>query len=328
MNLVEIAQWETGIYQLETTDLVLGGLISSGGISNLQAQLLANRTAYLKDLLGRFASVLEINVPGAVSLNVNQLRHNHVVLSPASNGATVTLTGANDLPDGAVISISISALSATWGRCLKIACPPGLNYMYRGGGIWDNFNIYLYTGEAITLIKAGPRLLFASTDSNIYDVGEIQHAYKPPVMSIEANGQLISRASYPRLWAWLQTSGGGAVVSEATYSSNPLNYSGVFTTGNGSTTFRVPDLRSMFIRGLDNGRGLDLARPYNAAGGYEADEFKQHQHQVPLLSVTGLSDNADDRNVKIPGGDVVNSSFAGGAETRPKNVGYTAYIKY
>lgn len=44
-NLTELEQWELGVYQLETTDPVLGG---ADGIDNLQAKQLANRTNYLK----------------------------------------------------------------------------------------------------------------------------------------------------------------------------------------------------------------------------------------------------------------------------------------
>ena len=44
-NLKEKAAWESGIYQLETTDPVVGG---ADGISNKQAIQLANRTGYLK----------------------------------------------------------------------------------------------------------------------------------------------------------------------------------------------------------------------------------------------------------------------------------------
>jgi hypothetical protein len=43
-NLTEATTYEAGIYQLETTDPVLAG---AGGISNLQAQQLANRTNWL-----------------------------------------------------------------------------------------------------------------------------------------------------------------------------------------------------------------------------------------------------------------------------------------
>ncbi|WP_447830053.1 hypothetical protein [Aeromonas salmonicida] len=44
-NLQEVVSWDAGVYQLETSDPVLGG---PGGYSNKQAQSLANRTAYLK----------------------------------------------------------------------------------------------------------------------------------------------------------------------------------------------------------------------------------------------------------------------------------------
>ncbi|KVT57986.1 gp53-like domain-containing protein [Burkholderia ubonensis] len=47
-NLIEVDRWENGIYQLETSDPVIGG---PDGIDNLQAKQLANRTQFLKRLL-------------------------------------------------------------------------------------------------------------------------------------------------------------------------------------------------------------------------------------------------------------------------------------
>lgn len=44
-NVTEVLQYDVGIYQIETTDPVIGG---SNGIANVQAKQLANRTAYLK----------------------------------------------------------------------------------------------------------------------------------------------------------------------------------------------------------------------------------------------------------------------------------------
>ncbi len=45
-NLNEVSTFEAGIYQIETTDPVLGG---ANGIANTQAKQLANRTKYLKE---------------------------------------------------------------------------------------------------------------------------------------------------------------------------------------------------------------------------------------------------------------------------------------
>lgn len=47
-NVTETSTWESGIYQLETTDSVEGG---SDGISNLQAKQLGNRTKWLYDAI-------------------------------------------------------------------------------------------------------------------------------------------------------------------------------------------------------------------------------------------------------------------------------------
>ena len=47
-NLNEQTQWESGIYQIEQTDPVVGG---QDGITNLPARQLANRTAWLKEQL-------------------------------------------------------------------------------------------------------------------------------------------------------------------------------------------------------------------------------------------------------------------------------------
>ncbi len=55
-NLPESSTWETGIYQLETTDPVIGGL---NGTSNTQGKQLANRTKYLKDMVDNHETRLD-----------------------------------------------------------------------------------------------------------------------------------------------------------------------------------------------------------------------------------------------------------------------------
>lgn len=55
-----------------------------------------------------------------------------------------------------------------------------------------------------------------------------------------------------------------------------------FSTGDGATTFRVPDLRGMFLRGYDNAMQVDKDAESrvggNVVGSYQADEFKKHNH--------------------------------------------------
>ena len=59
-NLQETAQWETGIYQLETSDPVMGG---ADGIDNRQAKQLGNRTLWLRNELVRISRT----IPAAVT---------------------------------------------------------------------------------------------------------------------------------------------------------------------------------------------------------------------------------------------------------------------
>ena len=56
-NLEEKVEWANGVYQLETTDPVMGG---PNGIDNLQAKQLANRTQYLKWFLDELANQIKI----------------------------------------------------------------------------------------------------------------------------------------------------------------------------------------------------------------------------------------------------------------------------
>ncbi|WP_323636224.1 hypothetical protein [Pectobacterium polaris] len=61
-NLPEQKEWIDGIYQLETSDPVIGG---PGGISNRQAEQLANRTGYLKEQQEKTGADLQTHVKAA-----------------------------------------------------------------------------------------------------------------------------------------------------------------------------------------------------------------------------------------------------------------------
>jgi hypothetical protein len=65
-----------------------------------------------------------------------------------------------------------------------------------------------------------------------------------PYGFLEADGAAISRTSYAALFAAIGVT---------------------FGAGDGGTTFNIPDLRSQFIRGWDNGRGVDVGRVFGSA---------------------------------------------------------------
>lgn len=71
----------------------------------------------------------------------------------------------------------------------------------------------------------------------------------------------------------------GALYGRTALDPSPQpNLFGVIGTTYGFTTisnFAVPDLRGMFVRGFDNGRGID---PLRAFGSNQTDSFKSHNH--------------------------------------------------
>lgn len=113
-----------------------------------------------------------------------------------------------------------------------------------------------------------------------------------PLGWLSMTGLLLSRTTYPALWAHVQTVG---AVSEADWTGGRWGW---FSSGDGSTTFRIPDLRAMVLRGLDDGRGIDLAR---VLGSYQASQNLAHGHTLAIdaagdhghpLTVNAIGDHA------------------------------------
>jgi len=128
-------------------------------------------------------------------------------------------------------------------------------------------------------------------------------AVSTPAGYLECNGATVSRTTYAALFAIIGTT---------------------FGTGDGSTTFNLPDLRAEFIRGWDHGRGVDTGRTF---GSSQADELKSHTHPVSFIrSNAGGGSYAEDADSS--GSTSNNSTDAtGGTETRPRNVALLPCIK-
>jgi microcystin-dependent protein len=92
----------------------------------------------------------------------------------------------------------------------------------------------------------------------------------PSNQFVKAVGQTLSRSAFPRLWSWAQTSG---LLAASEAEKRPGGYG----PGNGTTTFSIPDMRSVFIRGLDDGKGVDSLR---VLGTLQASQNIAHNHGV------------------------------------------------
>lgn len=156
----------------------------------------------------------------------------------------------------------------------------------------------------------------------------------PPPGWLKLNGATLSRTTYADLWAYANASNN--TVAEASWSSNW----GKFSTGDGSTTFRLPDLRGEFLRMWDDGRGVDSGR---AIGSYVADTLQGHAHMyywANLVQVSGgagvLVDQKGSPNPVSEASDrvreVVSDAPYGTArvssETKPRSISVMPCIKY
>ncbi len=134
-------------------------------------------------------------------------------------------------------------------------------------------------------------------------------------------GSVINHAAETAPTGWLECD--GSAVSRTTYAALFAVIGTVFGTGDGSTTFNVPDLRGEFVRGWDDTRGVDPARAFGSA---QADEFESHTHTVS-------AQQDDTPNTAIASGSgvqtaTVTTSATGGTETRPRNIALLYIIKF
>lgn len=154
----------------------------------------------------------------------------------------------------------------------------------------------------------------------------------------------------------------GAAVSRSAFASLFAVIGTTYGAGDGSTTFNLPDLRGVFVRGWDNGRGQDPRRTF---GTYQGDSFRQHSHGISDPGHThGVYDPGHAHSITVANNgtypvNFVNASYisggsfsmntnvaatgigiygattgitgtnvTGGSETTPKNVAMTYIIKY
>ena len=126
----------------------------------------------------------------------------------------------------------------------------------------------------------------------------------------------------------------GAAVPRTAY-ADLFNVIGTaFGAGDGRTTFNVPDLRGLFLRGRDGGAGRDIDRARRTSllpggnagdnvGSYQQDEIKAHTHTVWQPYGNGAANGSGAQDVDR----TMQSGSTGGSETRPKNVYVNFIIK-
>ena len=310
-NITPTASYDD-VYLIELTDPVEGG---SGGLSNRQAEQLANRDEYLK---ARLDLGLQRNA---------QARSN------------VVLTGIYDSTNGLY-----TALSAPSSNTLRLTASTSFPFIYSASGGYDEngevtdvrkvtSNLEVSTAalpnrDFLALVQhspaGNPELGFCQAD--LYYAGPWEPteptggatalwfntatgisyistgvgwvAWRTVVVGrfSKASGSISYVETFPYRQSFYdeetqigtirtfaantEPRGGwlpcsGVAVSRMRYRTL-FNYIGTtYGVGDGLATFNMPDLRGRFVRGHDAGAGVDAGRAF---GSTQNDEFKAHNH--------------------------------------------------
>lgn len=176
---------------------------------------------------------------------------------PLSDNVTLSSTDtgsfsiANNLNEGVPATIRNNISAAKSGDNSDINSLTALSGSLRLGA--DAVGAY----DAVTL-----RQLQASTGSGSATINGVMNNFLGAVEwflgsrgalpggHLAADGQLLSRAAYPDLWSAIST-GVLQSITDASWQSTPTGR-GSYSTGDGSTTFRMPDLNGVWTHPTDS----------------------------------------------------------------------------
>ena len=236
-------------------------------------------------------------------------------------GGEKTFTGTAFFKAGAFVADSVGDFAAN--QCLQIGSNNVNSYFYN-----KRSGKYLSMRNDGELRYDGKRLLNTDDLSGMVPSGTVLYfaGRTAPAGWLKANGAAISRTAYAALFAAIGTTYGA---------------------GDGRSTFNLPDLRGEFIRGWDDGRGVDTGHLFGSA---QADAMRQHYHGIGYISpnnddgafVVRNWTTAEQQNLQFINGNgnsairtlsagsnlsTTNAIDESAGETRPRNIALLAIIK-
>ncbi|MHB1430382.1 MAG: phage tail protein [Rhodocyclaceae bacterium] len=139
----------------------------------------------------------------------------------------------------------------------------------------------------------------------------------------ERAGDIKYHAANAIPYGWLRAN--GAAVSRETYAALFAAIGTTYGAGDGATTFNLPDLRGEFVRGFDDGRGVDSGRVFGSA---QTHAYASHTHNVTSYTAETGGNNAALTATAVNAPGTTATSATGSTETRPRNIAMLACIKY
>lgn len=273
------------VYQLETTDPVQGG---PGGVSNQPNQQLLNRTEWLR------ARIAAAGIDGTGTQYSGDM---DALMVPGYYWIRAGATNKPVVDSGACLVVGHPAAFEVGDvpAYAQLFIPIGTN------NVWVRFCV-----NGIS-VSSWERMIGQSEYDSVIDsfIGSVSAfaMATPPTGWLECDGAAVSRTTYANLFAKIGI---------------------VYGSGDGSTTFNLPDMRGEFPRGWDNGKGVD---PGRAIGSGQGEDIISHLHSETRRTESGLGYAAGTDHALLTLA-TTNTGSTGGTETRPRNVAMMYCIKY
>lgn len=207
--------------------------------------------------------------------------------------ATITVTPAQTFVSGDTVTpTNLNALGTPTVAISGIVAADISSAAITTDKIADGAITQSKLNSSVTTVPSGAVMAFAMNSA--------------PTGWLAANGAAVSRSTYAALFAVIGTAHG---------------------VGDGSTTFNLPDLRGIFVRG--SGSQTINGTTYNKTfAAKENDDLKAHSHTIGAVVEISTNGNISTAYHTGPAtGTTIATSSVGGAETRPANIALLYCIK-
>lgn len=310
-NLAEVAQWDDGVYQLETTDRAVGG---ADGIANRQAKSLANRTLFLKQ---------------GVAAAGNDLAAHKAAIDPHSQYLT---KADGDTRIAAAVAALVNASPAALDTLKELADALGNDPAF--AATMTNalaqkapLNSPVFTGSPTVptpaagstgkqVVNAEFLITALSTVGGIPGQRGEFYTTTAPSGWFKANGAAVPVATYPTLTTVIYCGDANNATALWGYRCNS-NTSPSTTRSITGAYIVLPDARGEYSRGWDDGRGVDSGR---SLWMWQAGQVLAHSHTA------SASADGNHQHVYVSGSQGVGYQTGGASPVRENS--YTDVTSY
>jgi hypothetical protein len=310
-----------------TTALVSGYVLTWNGSTWISAPVSTNTINLLGDITSVGANTTYNNVVPATKGGAGTV--NGILKANGSGTVSAAVAGTDY-----VIPSALGSYATTASLANKIDKPTVVS-----GG-----HVLTYNGSTSTWVASAIPIIDNNVDNTPIGTVIGFAATTAPTGYLECNGAAVAVSQYSDLTTAIycgdsrnNTAGFGYRCTNASAPSTSRSTTGQFIV--------LPDLRGEFIRGWDNGRGINAGRVF---GSNEADEFESHTHLIATnvnASVSPTSDNyltsltnnetgllpnenfEYELNATTTVPNILKTGSSGNTETRPRNVALLPCIK-